>query len=163
MLKINQFYWQLYKDSPEGKKTIEKFERASQEDFSIEESVSLLKEYNPVWFLNVNEVETASYFESAYNVIGNWIFDKSKSSRLNAEEMISMRFNGDYENAICLIAEMSFYLYKKILPISFHTCIYFGITISDRYLKIMTWILWKFRGKQISKIGACIISTSAMH
>ena len=60
MLKSNQFYWQLYKESPEGKKTIKKFERASQEGFSIEESVSLLKEYNSVWFLSVNEAETAS-------------------------------------------------------------------------------------------------------
>ncbi len=113
MLKINQFYWQLYKESPEGKKAIEKFERASQEDFSIEESVSLLKVYNSVWFLNVNEAETASYFESAYNVIGDWNFDKSKSSRQNAEEMIEKCFYGDYENAICLIAQMSFYLYRK--------------------------------------------------
>ena len=113
MLKINQFYWQLYKGSPEGKKTIKKFERASQEDFSIEESVSLLKEYNSVWFLNVNEAETASYFESAYNVIGDWNFDKSKSSRLNAEDMIEKCFYGDYENAICVIAQMSFYLYRK--------------------------------------------------
>ena len=113
MLKINQFYWQLYKESPEGKKAIEKFERASQEDFSIEESVSLLKVYNSVWFLNVNEAETASYFESAYNVIGDWNFDKSKSSRLNAEDMIEKCFYGDYENAICVIAQMSFYLYRK--------------------------------------------------
>ncbi len=113
MLKINQFYWQLYKESPEGKKTIEKFERATQKDFSIEESVLLLKEYNPVWFLNENETETTSRFENAYNAIGNWNFDKSKSSRLNAEEMIEKCFCGDYEDAICVITEMSFYLYQK--------------------------------------------------
>ena len=97
MLKINKFYWQLYKESPEGKKTIEKFERASKKDFSIKDSVSLLKEFNPVWFLNVNEVETASYFEYTYQIIENWIFDKSKSARMNAEEMIATCFNGDYD------------------------------------------------------------------
>ena len=43
MLQINQFYWRLYKESPEGKKTIEKFERVADVNFSIDESVTLLK------------------------------------------------------------------------------------------------------------------------
>lgn len=113
MLKINQFYWQLYKESPEGKKAIEKFEKASKKNFSTEESVVLLKEYNSVWFLNVNEEETALYFEDVDEIVGKWEFDKSMSARKNAEEMIAVCFNGHYDTAISYIGQLSFYLYKK--------------------------------------------------
>ena len=62
MLKINQFYWNLYKDSSEGKKTIEKFQKASKSNFTIDNSISLFKEFDPEWFLNSNEVETKHYY-----------------------------------------------------------------------------------------------------
>ena len=52
MLRINQFYWNLYKESPEGKATIERFENASKNEFSINEAFALFKEYDPEWFLN---------------------------------------------------------------------------------------------------------------
>lgn len=113
MLKINQFYWQLYKESPEGKKTIEKFEKASKADFSIDESVALFKENNPIWFLNMTECETRGLFVESSRVFRNWQFDNSKSLRTNAEEMISVCCNGDYEEAISLICPLSFTLYKK--------------------------------------------------
>ena len=114
MLKINQFYWQLYKESPEGKKTIERFEKAAKANFSIEESVALFKEYNPVWFLNVNEDETkVNYFVPCLNAIGNWQFDYSLSARENAEEMITTCFDGDFVDALCCIVPISFYLYKQ--------------------------------------------------
>ena len=59
MLKINQFYWTLYKESPEGKQTIEKFEKASKDDFSINDSIWMLEYFDPEWFLNIdrNEVQ----------------------------------------------------------------------------------------------------------
>ncbi len=113
MLKINQFYWQLYKESPEGKKTIEKFEKASKADFSIDESVALFKENNPIWFLNMTEGETRGLFVESSRVFRNWQFDNSKSLRANAEEMISVCCHGDYEVAISLICPLSFTLYKK--------------------------------------------------
>ena len=114
MLKINQFYWQLYKESPEGKITIAKFERVAKASFSIDESVTLLKEYNPVWFLNVNEDETKyDYFLPCARRLGEWSFDKTKTPRENAEEMISQRYYGNYKNALCDIIYISFYLYKK--------------------------------------------------
>lgn len=114
MLKINQFYWRLYKESPEGKKAIEKFEKASKVSFTIDETVSLFKEFDPVWFLNVNEEETKhDYFEACYSFIGDWIFDESKSARKNAEEMITTVFKGDYGDAVSCIGMLSFYLYKK--------------------------------------------------
>lgn len=114
MLKINQFYWRLYKESPEGKKAIEKFEKASKVSFTIDETVSLFKEFDPVWFLNVNEEETKhDYFEACYSFIGDWIFDESKSARKNAEEMITTVFKGDYGYAVSCIGMLSFYFYKK--------------------------------------------------
>ncbi len=114
MLKINQFYWLLYKQSPEGKNAIEKFENASKVGFTIDESVSLFKEYDPEWFLNSNENETKHYFfEGCNDIIGDWTFDTSKSARENAEEMINTCFGGDYGYAISYIAPLSFYLYKR--------------------------------------------------
>ena len=113
MLKINQFYWQLYKESPEGKKTIEKFEKAARADFSIDEAVALFKENNPIWFLNMTEGETRGLFVESSRVFRDWQFDNSKSLRANAEEMISVCCCGDYEEAISLICPLSFTLYKK--------------------------------------------------
>ena len=113
MLKINQFYWQLYKESPEGKKTIEIFEKAAKADFSIDEAVALFKENNPIWFLNMTEGETRGLFVESSRVFRNWQFDNSKSLRANAEEMISVCCGGDYEEAISLICPLSFTLYKR--------------------------------------------------
>ncbi len=113
MLKINKFYWRLYKESPEGKETIEKFKRAASVDFSIEESVTMFKEFDPVWFLNSNEDETKSFFEASSRFFGVWEFDNSKSPRENVEEMITMRCKGDFGYALQFIAPLSFYLYKK--------------------------------------------------
>lgn len=112
MLKINQFYWQLYRDSPEGRRTIEKLERASKKDFSIDEAVSLFKENDPVWFLKMTEGETRSLFSASSRVFRNWSFDDSKSLRANAEEMISTCCSGDYEEAISYICPLSFLLYS---------------------------------------------------
>ena len=64
MLKINQFYWNLYKESPEGKKTIEKFEKASNDDFSIDDSIRMLEYFDPEWLLNI-AVTHASRFSFA--------------------------------------------------------------------------------------------------
>ena len=114
MLKINQFYWRLYKESPKGKQTIALFENASQDSFTIDDTVSLFKEFDPVWFLNVNEDETKTdYFDACFSFLGDWHFDVSKTPRKNAEEMIATRFNGDYGDAVSCIAPLSFYLYKK--------------------------------------------------
>jgi hypothetical protein len=114
MLKINQFYWRLYKESPEGKKAIEKFEKASKASYTIDESVSLFKECDPEWFLNSNENETKQYyFEECFDILKDWTFDTSKSARNNAEEMIKTCFGGDFGSAISYMAPLSFYLFKK--------------------------------------------------
>lgn len=113
MLKINKFYWTLYKESPEGKEAIEKFKLAAKVDFSIDESVSMFKEYDPVWFLNSNEDETIAFFKASSRFWGKWDYDNSKSARENAEEMITVRCNGDYGYALQFIVPLSFSLYKK--------------------------------------------------
>ena len=113
MLRINQFYWKLYKESPDGKKTIEQFEKAAKTDFSIVEAVALFKENNPTWFLNMTEGETRDLFMESSHVFQNWRFDNSKSLRENAEEMISVCCHGNFEWAISLICPLSFTLYKK--------------------------------------------------
>lgn len=114
MLKINQFYWGLYKESTEGREAIDKFENAAKASFTIVDAVALFKEYDPEWFLNVDEEETKhDYFEKCSFLLRNWVTDKSKTEREDAEDMITACFSGDYGSAISLIAPISFYLYRK--------------------------------------------------
>lgn len=114
MLKINQFYWKLYKESPEGKRAIEKFENASKSSFTTDEAISLFKEYDPEWFLNVDVDETkAEYFAPCSLKLRNCSFNDSKTPRENAEELITSLFGGDYGNAISCMAPISFFLYQK--------------------------------------------------
>ena len=113
MIKINQFYWHLYKDSPEGKKAIEEFEKVSKPSFTIDDSISLLKEYDPEWFLNMDEADTKAIFNSVFNSLSNWELDSTKSARDNAGQMLSFKYGGDYENAIGDMVGLSFFLHKK--------------------------------------------------
>lgn len=113
MLKINQFYWQLYKESPEGKKTIEKFEKATKADFSIEDSINLLKDYDPEWFLNVSEADTKSRFKNLLFKDGIIPNENTKLEREDAIELIEEEFGGVYEHALRFIIPISFYLYKQ--------------------------------------------------
>ena len=113
MLKINQFYWTLYKESPEGKKTIEKFEKASNDDFSIDDSIRMLEYFDPEWFLNIDENEVHWLFREAKHIANEWTFDNTKSMRNNAEEWMESSFDGDFGVAIQYIAPLSFFLYKK--------------------------------------------------
>jgi hypothetical protein len=113
MLKINQFYWNLYKESPEGKKTIEKFEKASNDDFSIDDSIRMLEYFDPEWFLNIDENEVQWLFREAKHIANEWTFDNTKSMRNNAEEWMESSFDGDFGVAIQYIAPLSFFLYKK--------------------------------------------------
>ena len=113
MLKINQFYWSLYKESPEGKKTIELFDKASKDDFSIDDSTRMLEYFDPEWFLNIDGNEVQWLFREAKNIANEWSFDNSKSMRDNAEKWIESSFDGDFGTAIQYIAPLSFFLYKK--------------------------------------------------
>ena len=113
MLKINKFYWTLYKESPEGKKTIEKFENASKKDFSIENSLALLKEYDPDWFLNVDEGDIRSRFKLLASCKTILPLDNIQLEREQAIEFIDEEFGGDYEEALGFIIPISFYLYKQ--------------------------------------------------
>lgn len=113
MLKINQFYWQLYKESPEGKKVIEKFENAAKSDFSIMDSVALFKEFDPDWFLNEDKEVTKWLFDESLYIFKNWKFDDLKSLRKNAEDNLESSFKGDYDSALQFITPLSFLLYKK--------------------------------------------------
>ena len=112
MLKINQFYWTLYRESPEGEKTIEKFENASKKDFSIEDSLTLLKEYDPEWFLNVDEGDTNFSFRELAFFVTKLPSDNTQYERDKALEIIDNEFEGDYKEALRYITPISFYLYK---------------------------------------------------
>ena len=112
MLKINRFYWNLYKESPEGKATIEKFENAAKSDFSIEDAFSLFREYDPEWFMNEDGDRTKWLFNETAYVYRHWNYDESKSLRENAEVLISS-FDEDYQFAIQCIGPLSIFLYKK--------------------------------------------------
>ena len=113
MLKINKFYWRLYRESPEGKEAIEEFEKVSRGDISIDEMVSMFRKYDSEWFLNSTLNETRNAFEEASFIVENWMFDNSITARANAEEMITETFEGKYDEAIPAIGPLSFFLYKK--------------------------------------------------
>lgn len=113
MLKINQFYWTLYKESPEGKKTIEKFEKASENDFSIDDSIRMLEFFDPEWFMNIDGNEVQWLFHEAEQIAKEWTFDNKKSMRENAEKWIESSFDGNFSVAIQYIAPLSFFLYKR--------------------------------------------------
>ena len=113
MLKINKFYWTLYKESPEGKKTIEKFEDASKKNFSIESSLALLKEYDPDLFLNEDEGGIKWRFKEISSCETLLKFDNIQQEREKAIEFIDEEFGGDYEGALQFIIPISFYLYKQ--------------------------------------------------
>ena len=113
MLKINQFYWTLYKESPEGKQAIEKFEKASKDDFSINDSIRMQEYFDPEWFLNIDRNEVQWLFREAEHIAKEWTVDNRKSMRKYAEEWIESSFDGDFSVAIQYIAPLSFFLYKK--------------------------------------------------
>lgn len=62
MIKINKFYWQLYKGSPEGQKAIEIFKRAFAKDISIKEQVQLMQQFDTVYFENTDIDSMCSRF-----------------------------------------------------------------------------------------------------
>lgn len=113
MLKINQFYWTLYKESPEGKNTIELFEKASKKDFSIENSLALLKVYDPDFFLNVDEGDIKTIFKLLDSCEINIPVGNIQIEREKAIKFINEEFGEDYERALEFIIPISFYLYKK--------------------------------------------------
>ena len=113
MLRINQFYWKLYKESPEGKKAIEQFKQAAEERFSVDDALAMFKEYNQEWFMNMNECETKSLFIHSASLIGNWSSNNHITPRAKAEELMEKVFLGDYKDAITYVGPLSFYLYKK--------------------------------------------------
>lgn len=112
MLKINEFYWRLYKESPEGQKTIERFESLASKKLTSDEILSLLKDFNPEWFLNQTEEETASYFMCVVrDLVQCYKYDNSKSKKENFYAIIEDYFSGDYEEVLQCIGPLSFYLY----------------------------------------------------
>jgi len=113
MLKINQFYWNLYKNSPEGRKVIEKFERALKEDFSTDESISLFKEFDPDWFLNVDDSYAIELFEGVHFNQFDWNNNVDLTPRKKAEDFIARVFGTDYVVALSRIVPLSFYLFQK--------------------------------------------------
>ena len=112
MLKINQFYWKLYKESPEGKKAIEKFDNAAKASFTTDEAISLFKEYDPEWFLNLSLGDTKAALQKVSSIVNNWRFDRTKSSRINAEELLTSNY-GDFKDAISEVGPLSFYFFKQ--------------------------------------------------
>ena len=111
MLKINSFYWNLYKESPEGKETIRKFEVLEKGTCSIEDYVSVFKQYDPEWFLNVNDNYAIHLFNSVFMNAIKWNTSDSLSPREKAEELIEKYFGDDYAYALQFIVPISFYLY----------------------------------------------------
>jgi|GEM_PF-3447150 len=66
MKAINPYYWKLYKNSEEGKATISDFERLYDKRTGIEETLAIIKKYNP------NNAILEDDFERIVSVTFDW-------------------------------------------------------------------------------------------
>lgn len=117
MLKINTHYWGLYKNSPSGKRLIERFKEASLAEFSNEQAISLLRDFDKEWFYNTQVEQSLGDFSYVEFIINNllsfWVSDSSVVSRNQAEHLFERMFHGDYERVLNSLIPLSFFLYKK--------------------------------------------------
>lgn len=110
MLKLNKFYWNLYKDSPEGISVIKQFRNLAEMDFNPSVVLDIIRDYDPE-YLNLNPMGMLEYFDAIFNDIkddANRIKDISIQDMKKLVESFIIRYE-DY----CLdnIVPLSFVLY----------------------------------------------------
>jgi len=69
MIKLNLFYWKLYKESQEGKEAIASFERIIKPNLTAQEAIDLQKKYQYLNYLNTSrdfELEDFEYISRRF-------------------------------------------------------------------------------------------------
>lgn len=142
MLKINQFYWKLYKDSPEGKESIALFENTIKEESSLVNLVDILERYNKDHFLNMDKTwELENYKIAKLLLAENSIITSSQHLDYEDvekffEELSDKTYDG-YRNVISLIVPISMMLFRKqpedFIPYMFNGQYKYLIQILEEY------------------------------
>lgn len=133
MIKINSFYWNLYKSSSEGQNAINKFQKLAI-DGDTNLIIDFVKEYNPEHLLNCGEEELYECFQ--YNLIPNSLATQIKTTT-NPRPLLE-EFIKAYDSywILSYIIPLSFELYKLnpeyFVPYMFFTRFqYFQQVIDD--------------------------------
>lgn len=117
MIKINQFYWKLYKESPEGKQAISSFESVIKDSLTAQEVVDLQNTYQKLNYLNTSREHDIQSFEYAMRFFPKSILE-TRGQSLSYEEMkeVLKQMSGDchdgYRKIIALIPHISTILYS---------------------------------------------------
>lgn len=127
MLKINQFYWTLYKESEDGKKTIAMFEECLNSNAQGYTIVNIQKLFNPEDLLNETEDELESiynYFLDNLKVRVRKIPASDLNKKIYSEWGKRLLQYYDFQSFISAIVPISFYLYTLcpdyFIPYFFH-------------------------------------------
>lgn len=117
MLKINQFYWQLYKESPSGCQTIKIFEQLMNGSANPSQYINLLEKFQPQYFLNANAEWASDNFECASALVRNSRYlnlagDVDYQKISDFFDRVSENLYDGYRNIISLMEPISLILYS---------------------------------------------------
>lgn len=122
MIKINKFYWELYKQSSLGVSTIEDFNMLVKEQ-SIDNIVNYTLKYDPDYQYNSDLNSIALDFEDIINMLQYYSeglsFDNMNECRHNAELLLDLMAQSfgqgkdAYRNVMACIIPISIFLYQK--------------------------------------------------
>lgn len=118
MIRINKFYWDLYKNSPQGKEAIKEFESLATEK-SIDNIVDYTIKYDPDFKYNADRDSIIDDFEYVLNFVVSCAerlsFDDIDNCRKNAEELIDRMVEeyGDERGIMASIIPISIFLYQN--------------------------------------------------
>lgn len=107
MLKLNKFYWNLYKESPEGGSAINQFQTLAEKDFDSSAVLDMIRQYDPE-YLDLNIDGMSEYFDAVYNDIKEEVEPLKGISISEMTDLISS-FITKYED----------YCLDHIVPLSF--------------------------------------------
>lgn len=111
MLKLNKFYWDLYKESPEGKSAIKQFHELAYANTSISFEMDMIRKYDPE-YLDLEIDGLSEYFEWVKNCVQDDINCIKQMPIPEAVEAVStfVQYHPDY--SLNNLVPLSFELYK---------------------------------------------------
>lgn len=116
MLKVNQFYWNLYKNSPEGQEAIQLFSNATRKETSYDDFIDLLYTYNRDNFLNVDRQWEMRGLQYADGILCNnsLYAEKDSLSYSDMESIIDDLAKTDgYRDVIGSMVSISMFMYNR--------------------------------------------------
>lgn len=106
MLKLNRFYWDLYKQSPEGENTIKNF-NILKDGFNSKVVLDLIKEYDPE-YLDLNIEGVKDNFDFIYDDI-----------KIYFEQLRGLNISDTVKAVTSFIQQDEDYCLDNIVPLSF--------------------------------------------